>query len=180
MIETKRTTIEVFSEKHAPVVLNYYLDNREHLFPWEPIRTDRHLTLKNWTGFGKLSEQAFKMGREYRFVAFTKDKSQVIGICNFTGVVRMAFQACYLGYSVGKAFEGKGYMTEMLNACISYLFEEVGLHRIMANFMPSNKASEAVLHKLGFQREGYAKEYLNIAGNWEDHILTSKINTHGT
>ena len=176
MIQTKRTTIEIFSEKHAATVLNYYLENRSHLSPWEPIRTDKHLTLRNWIGFDRLSEQSFKTGREYKFVAFTKDKSKVIGVCNFTDVVRSPFEACYLGYSVGKEFEGKGYMTEILNACVPYMFDEVGLNRIMANYMPSNKASASVLEKLGFEREGYAKKYLKIAGNWEDHVLTSKIN----
>ena len=67
-------------------------------------------------------------------------------------------------------------MTEILNACVPYMFDEVGLNRIMANYMPSNKASASVLEKLGFEREGYAKKYLKIAGNWEDHVLTSKIN----
>lgn len=50
------------------------------------------------------------------------------------------------------------------------------MHRIMAGYMPSNKRSEAVLMKMGFQREGYAKNYLLINGKWEDHNLTALIN----
>jgi len=42
--------------------------------------------------------------------------------------------------------------------------------------MPHNAASERVLFKLGFEKEGIARKYLKIAGKWEDHILTSKIN----
>ncbi|TND51068.1 30S ribosomal protein S5 alanine N-acetyltransferase, partial [Aeromonas dhakensis] len=34
----------------------------------------------------------------------------------------------------------------------------------------------ALLERLGFEREGYAKEYLMINGRWEDHILTSRLN----
>ena len=34
----------------------------------------------------------------------------------------------------------------------------------------------ALLERLGFEREGFAREYLMINGRWEDHILTSLIN----
>ncbi|MEZ8447765.1 30S ribosomal protein S5 alanine N-acetyltransferase, partial [Vibrio splendidus] len=30
--------------------------------------------------------------------------------------------------------------------------------------------------KLGFEKEGVARKYLKIAGQWENHILTSKLN----
>jgi ribosomal-protein-alanine N-acetyltransferase len=33
------------------------------------------------------------------------------------------------------------------------------------------------LEHLGFEREGYAKQYLQIAGRWEDHILTARLRT---
>jgi ribosomal-protein-alanine N-acetyltransferase len=31
---------------------------------------------------------------------------------------------------------------------------------------------------LGFEKEGYAKSYLKIAGHWQDHILTALVNPH--
>ena len=67
-------------------------------------------------------------------------------------------------------------MPEILEAALEYVFNTVGSHRVMATYMPSNERSAAVLQKLGFQQEGLAKSYLKIAGRWEDHILTSKIN----
>ena len=67
-------------------------------------------------------------------------------------------------------------MFEMLQAAIDYVFSEYNLHRIMANYIPTNSRSENLLNKLGFQKEGLAKSYLKIAGSWQDHVLTSKIN----
>jgi ribosomal-protein-alanine N-acetyltransferase len=32
------------------------------------------------------------------------------------------------------------------------------------------------LHSLGFEKEGYAKSYLQINGRWQDHVLTSLLN----
>ena len=106
----------------------------------------------------------------------TPNKGEVIGICNFSNVVHGAFQACHLGYSISKKFEGRGYMQEIVQAGMEYIFNKVNLHRIMANYIPTNKRSESLLKRLGFQEEGLAKSYLFIGGKWQDHILTSKIN----
>ena len=71
-------------------------------------------------------------------------------------------------------------MFEILQAAIDHVFSEYNLHRIMANYIPSNIRSEKLLDKLGFQKEGLAKSYLKIAGSWQDHVLTSKINPNET
>ena len=67
-------------------------------------------------------------------------------------------------------------MTAALQATIEYMFNELNIHRIMANYMPHNNASARVLEKLGFVIEGQARDYLRINGQWRDHILTSLTN----
>ena len=67
-------------------------------------------------------------------------------------------------------------MCEALTAAIKYVFEELNLHRIMANYMPANERSAKLLRRLGFTVEGYARDYLRLAGNWRDHILTALTN----
>lgn len=67
-------------------------------------------------------------------------------------------------------------MTEALTAAIAYMFKEKNLHRIMANYVPSNRRSKRVLEKLGFQHEGVAKDYLFLGGSWKDHVLSSLAN----
>ncbi len=66
-------------------------------------------------------------------------------------------------------------MTTAVGLVVDWLFKE-GFHRVMAGYMPRNKKSESILHQCGFEKEGVAKSYLLINGQWEDHILTSKIN----
>lgn len=67
-------------------------------------------------------------------------------------------------------------MFEIVSAGMDYIFQEAKLHRIMANYIPDNHRSAALLEKLGFEVEGRARSYLKIAGKWQDHILTSRIN----
>ena len=67
-------------------------------------------------------------------------------------------------------------MSETLIAAIGFVFEELDLHRIMANHLPDNERSARLLARLGFEREGFAKSCLKIDGRWRDHVLTSLLN----
>jgi ribosomal-protein-alanine N-acetyltransferase len=67
-------------------------------------------------------------------------------------------------------------MSEALRATIAHVFGTLKLHRIMANHLPENTRSAALLKKLGFAVEGYARDYLFIAGAWRDHVLTALTN----
>ena len=64
-------------------------------------------------------------------------------------------------------------MFEALQRSIEFMFGPMRLHRIMANYIPTNERSGGLLRRLGFQVEGYARDYLFIHDGWRDHILTS-------
>ena len=59
-----------------------------------------------------------------------------------------------LGYALGEAFWGKGFMTEAAGAVVTYGFEEMHLDLISATCYPANVRSGRVLEKLGFRYEG--------------------------
>jgi ribosomal-protein-alanine N-acetyltransferase len=67
-------------------------------------------------------------------------------------------------------------MGEALQVAINYVFKELNMHRVMANYIPDNQRSGNVLKRLEFVVEGYARDYLLINGQWQDHILTSLTN----
>jgi len=174
----------------------YYRENREHLAPWEPHRDPSFYTPEQ---VRKLVADRY---REYRdgtsvHLSVLDDGGKMVAECNFTNIVRGPFQACTLGFSVAAACAGKGIMTGVVRQATETVFAEYGLHRIMANYMPRNaarslrrrsfapaklptrpsgRASARVLEKCGFVREGFAKQYLRIAGRWEDHVLTALVN----
>ena len=77
-----------------------------------------------------------------RFISrFSIRKKEIVGIANFSNVVRGSFHACYLGYSIGQKWQGQGLMFEALTAAIRYMQRTQHIHRIMANYMPHNKRS---------------------------------------
>jgi ribosomal-protein-alanine N-acetyltransferase len=77
---------------------------------------------------------------------------------------------------VGREYEGRGFMSEALRGCNAFVFGTLRMHRIMANFRPENDRSRALLQRLGFTEEGFAKDYLFIDGGWRDHVLTALVN----
>ena len=98
---------------------------------------------------------------------------EIIGDRTFDGFAYGVFQACYLGYNLDEQFVGKGCMAEALRSAIPLVFDEIGLHRIMANYMPSNVRSGNVLKRLDFRVERYSRDYLRLNGEWRDHILAA-------
>ncbi|MDJ0920246.1 MAG: GNAT family N-acetyltransferase [Henriciella sp.] len=175
-IETRRTRLEVLGEHHAELMQQYYAENEAHLAPWEPLRPAGYHTAANWRFRGRQAEMDHAQGKSRRYVAILKSTGEIAAICNFTGITGPPMQACYLGYSVAKRFEGQGVMSEVVSAAVEHVFATLDLHRIMANYIPENARSGAMLARLGFQKEGLARSYLKIAGQWRDHVLTAKIN----
>ena len=69
------------------------------------------------------------------------------------------------------AFTRRGYATSAVTAVCRAAFVELGLERLEAATLPENVASQSLLRKLGFREEGYARQYLQIAGRRQDHLL---------
>ena len=174
-IITEKFVLTVLSPDKASLIHEYYLKNKMRLKKYEPVRNIDFYTLDSWEARIKDSYSLFLAGKAVNFVALDIDKKEMIGSCNFTNIVMGVFMACHIGFSISGEFEGKGLMRKIVSEGINYIFKIRGLHRIMANYLPSNVRSEALLKRLGFEKEGYAKSYLKINGIWKDHVLTSLI-----
>ncbi len=171
-----RTQLHLLAPDNAHLVQTYHEVNRDHLEPWEPQRGADFQSEASFRSIAELSCSAFLAGTEAKFIAVDRASGQMVASCNFTNIVKGPLMACNMGYSVTQALQGQGLMHEVASGSIRYMFEVVGLHRIMANHMPSNLRSQRLLARLGFEREGYARAYLKIAGQWQDMVLNSLIN----
>lgn len=176
LIETPRTQLCVLDVHHADAIIAYYRDNAAHLNQWEPKRSPDFYSQTTWRWQGRNAQLDFERGTSLRLLAFDRMTGKVAATSNYTQIQRSPFEACTLGFSVGAAHQGTGLMFEVIEAGLNYVFNTMGLHRVMANHLPENKRSAAMLVRLGFEREGYAKAYLQINGVWRDHVLNAKIN----
>lgn len=149
-----------------------------HLDRWLPPADPAFFTEAYWRERLAIAVDEFHAGRAARFVFQDNDDEEgaIVGTCSYTNIVRGPFQACNLGYQIARSHEGRGLMVEALAATNAFAFRTLRLHRIMANHRPENVRSARLLERLGFAREGFARNYLFIDGAWRDHVLTSLTN----
>jgi ribosomal-protein-alanine N-acetyltransferase len=81
------------------------------------------------------------------------------------------FRSANLGFWVAQRLNGKGLATRAVGEAVEIAFGELGLHRLEAGTLVNNVASQRVLEKNRFERIGLAPRYLQIAGEWRDHLL---------
>lgn len=165
--------------RHAELLSRFHLENAERFRPWSPGVDAEYHSLPSWEQRLRQRRLEFEQGLSAHFIGLDDAQSEILGACSLTGIVRGPLQACHLGYSVAGKYEGCGIMSAIVREVVDYAFKELGLNRIMANYMPANTRSAALLERLGFEREGYARRYLKINGRWEDHVLTSLLNPVG-
>ena len=104
-----------------------------------------------------------------RLLVCRRADGALVGVVNLNEIVRGAFQSAYLGYYAFLPLAGTGLMTEGLRMVVRHAFRRLGLHRLEANIQPANRASRALVRRLGFRREGFSPRYLRIGGRWRDH-----------
>ncbi|HHF2850910.1 TPA: ribosomal protein S5-alanine N-acetyltransferase [Vibrio diabolicus] len=160
----------------ADMIAEYFQANREYLKPFEPKREEAFFSVNGWLQKLIKLNELHRMGLGYYCLLVRASSGEMLGTVSFSNLSRFPFYSCNVGYSLAEKAQGHGYMRRGLTMACDYMFNVQKLHRIQAGYMPHNKRSEAVLEHVGFNREGYAKDYLLINGEWQDHVLTSLIN----
>lgn len=144
--------------------------SRAHLEPWEPLWPEDDLTKSAFRR--RLRRYASELSNDHSVPFFIfKEGGELVGGLTIANIRRGVAQSATIGYWIGAPHAGKGLMTNAVRLACRFGFDQLRLHRIEAACIPENEASRRVLEKAGFRREGYAREYLCIAGKWQDHLL---------
>jgi RimJ/RimL family protein N-acetyltransferase len=113
------------------------------------------------------------------FIVEKKDGSKIGFIAHFY-VLHPAGRLLEVGYSLIPSERGKGHCTEALKIMIDYLFLSKDANRIQALTDPRNLASQNVLEKVGFKREGVLRKTIFARGDWRDAYVFSIIKEEWT
>ena len=149
--------------------------SREFLEPWEPIWPADDLTRAAFRRRLKRYAEDQRSDLAYSFFIFRKIDGVLVGGITLSNVRRGVAQAGSIGYWMGEPYARQGLMSMALRALIPFGFATLRLHRLEAACITTNVASIRLLEKSGFQREGYARQYLCINGMWQDHLLYARI-----
>ena len=145
--------------------------SRDFLTPWEPTWPADDLTRGAFRR--RLRRHAEEIDRDeaYPFFIFRESDHALLGGLTLGQVRRGVAQAATLGYWMGEPHAGRGHMASAVRATTGFAFATLRLHRLEAACLPHNEASQRLLERVGFRKEGYARAYLRIAGVWQDHLL---------
>ena len=143
--------------------------SRVFLEPWEPAwppdATSRSAYRRRLT---RLDED-WKEERACAFFILDRTSEDLLGGITVSNVRRGVAQSASIGYWIGEPYARLGYMFEAVQLTLNFCFETLNLHRVEAACLPSNDASSALLLKSGFKEEGFARKYLRINNQWQDH-----------
>jgi ribosomal-protein-alanine N-acetyltransferase len=145
--------------------------SRQHLTVWEPQWTRDELTRSAFRRRLRQYQRELRDDQGYAFLVFRQHDALLLGGLSISNVRRGVAQAASVGYWIGAPYVRRGHMTDAVKAIVPFAFGTLGLHRLEAACLPHNAASQRVLEKAGFRREGLARRYLKINGVWQDHDL---------
>lgn len=93
-----------------------------------------------------------------------------LGVCLLFNIVARSARA-EIGYILGREHWRQGYISEALPALVTHAFGVLDLNRLEADIDPRNTASQRVLERLGFRREGLLRERWIVRGEKSDSAL---------
>jgi ribosomal-protein-alanine N-acetyltransferase len=152
------------------------LANADWLAPWEPSSSvpwgPRHAPASYRTMRRMVARRA-RLGLTVPFAI--RVDGRLAGQVTLDNIVRGAMRSAHLGYWIDQAVGGRGFATIAVALACDHAFGEVGLHRVQADIRPENRRSQRLVERLGFRQEGLLRRYLDIDGDWRDHLSYSLL-----
>jgi ribosomal-protein-alanine N-acetyltransferase len=145
--------------------------DRTHLQIWEPASPgtwDERTSTLAWPAQWAVLRSLARKGQALPFVIIVDGR--LAGQLTVGNVVRGALRSAWIGYWVASHLTRGGVATAAAALAVDHCFGAAGLHRVEATVRPENAASLRVLAKLGFRQEGLFHRYLEVDGEWRDHL----------
>ncbi|WP_241157578.1 GNAT family protein [Schaalia sp. ZJ1691] len=146
--------------------------DREWLGPWEAtLPQGAPEIIPTIAQYQRASDRQQRRGSLLVMGIFADDA--IIGQYAVSNVVRGSMSQGLMGYWVLSDWAGRGVGSLGAAIVIDAVIGEAGLHRLEVCVRPENARSLALCRKLGLYEEGVRPRYMNIGGQWADHVAFS-------
>lgn len=164
----------------AAAFARFHQRNRFHLRMAMSLTPDLERT-EYWEDELSRRQVDMEAGRAVHLVGFLRgDTVAEIGcMASFWGIEHGDFDACTISFLLDRPLQGRGLMYEALRPVVPEVLRRHQLHRVMATHLPENLRSAALLRRLGFAVEGYARDFVKVHGQWRDNVLLSLVASGG-
>jgi [ribosomal protein S5]-alanine N-acetyltransferase len=166
ILKTERLTLRPLTPDDA-VAIHRMMSNAEVMAFWDSARIeDAAITAEI------VERQIGDMNRgEARYWAMERaGDGAFIGSCDLSEIDSRHARA-EVGFMIGRGFWGEGYTFEAMHAVIGYAAQGLRLRRLQARAHLGNLRSMRLLERLGFEREGLLRGYVERDGERRDCLL---------
>jgi len=155
LLEGKSLNLRIIEKDDLPLLQEWW-NSIEFSGIYNPIDEQRSKTA--------MEKQLDKLDPENQWFMIQKKDGSKVG---FIGMGKSEF-GWQIGYDLIPTERGKGYCTEAVQIALDYLFLSKNITRVQAGTFTDNTASQRVLEKNGFKREGTIRKGILSWGKWED------------
>ncbi|MEM8867029.1 MAG: GNAT family N-acetyltransferase [Verrucomicrobiota bacterium] len=144
--------------------------NRGYLRRWLPW-PDHIKEVAHTEAFIRSQLDAYAKGESVHFCIF--EKGMIIGVIAYNEIERATLTG-QIGYWLGEACRGKGYMTMAVQALMEIGAEAFGLERFEIRCATDNQQSRAIPERLGFRHQCTIQRAEQVNEQWFDHMVYVK------
>ncbi|WP_424929627.1 GNAT family N-acetyltransferase [Amaricoccus tamworthensis] len=175
ILETERMVLRLPEMRDYSNWSTLRREGEDFLRPWEPAWSPDHFSKRSFRARVYWASRARDDGRALSMFLISRHNEELLGAITLDNIRRGPAQTGSVGYWIGPNHARQGYMSEALLAVTDHAFSVLDLSRIEAACLPENTPSRGLLQRSGFVEEGRAESYLQINGQWRDHVLYSKL-----
>ncbi|MBL8154262.1 MAG: GNAT family N-acetyltransferase [Anaerolineae bacterium] len=166
ILESERLRLRSLLLEDAPLIYEYMRDSEIAAntlnipYPYPEGAAEEWIQAAN---------EANRDGKGFTFALVLKASHTFIGSIGLG--VEHIHQRAEVGYWIGKAYWGQGYVTEAVRRLIAFGFDDLKLNRIHARYFDRNPASGRVMQKAGMTYEGTLRAHYLKWGDFLDAHL---------
>ncbi len=162
------TTIRLtaLTREDLPIITHWYEDAAmQHLFDARPAAPRSLANLEQWLDGQRDAPDGVLFGIRRRA------DDALLGYVEIDGIL-WSHRVGWLAIVIGERAERhKGYGHAAMQLALRYAFDELNLHRVQLTVFSYNTAAIRLYERLGFQREGVYREFLERDGQRHDMYL---------
>lgn len=177
-VETPRLILRPLAPGDGAEIHQAKQDSWNALARWMPWATDIGNVEKDEL-YARQKHAAFILREDLTMTGIDRETGR---LALFTGLHRfdLKIRKFEIGYWARAGFQGRGLMTEAVNALTRYAFNELAARRVQIIHAAGNDASRRVIERLGYTLEGKLKnDALLPDGTVTDHWVYGRTDAHG-
>ena len=159
--------LKLIDIRDAERVFNLTNNSRDYLREWLPW-LDNTTKLEDTKEFIKTSLKGFSENKSINTVIIYK--GQIVGVAGYN-LIDWTNKVAYIGYWLGKQYQGNGIMTRVAKALTDYAINKLNINKVEIRAAVENKNSRGIPERLGFVNEGCIRQAEWLYDHYVDHVV---------